>query len=152
MMWFLPTIKMFKRRGNLAYRSKNFKNKDMSNLHTTMPYSEDGQRFFNKRYYLFSKFDGGIKLDEESKWLNSFWQVGTQSLQKRFRNTLHAESLMSLAMTKPQSWMPSAGVGATLFSSGKNQRRLSLSTLIKLKLIMRDIILEYILFKTKLSS
>ena len=31
-----------------------------------MPFSEEGQKFFNKRYYLFSKFDGGIKLDEES--------------------------------------------------------------------------------------
>lgn len=39
--------------------------------------SEQNQKFYDKRYYLFSKYDQGIKLDEES---NSFLSIGWYSV------------------------------------------------------------------------
>ena len=39
---------------------------DMNNLETPQPFSKEGKAFYNKRYFLFSKFDKGIRIDEES--------------------------------------------------------------------------------------
>jgi trimethylguanosine synthase len=38
----------------------------MSNLSTPLPYSQESKAMYNKRYFLFSKFDKGIIIDEDS--------------------------------------------------------------------------------------
>ena len=48
------------------YRDKGSKKNDYVNKETLMPSDPDLKKFWNKRYYLFSKFDRGIKIDDES--------------------------------------------------------------------------------------
>jgi trimethylguanosine synthase len=50
----------------MAYRCKGHKDLGLTNLNTKFPYSHEAQKFWDKRYYLFSKFDKGIWIDEES--------------------------------------------------------------------------------------
>ncbi len=50
----------------MAYRSKGHKELGMVNLNTPLPYSKESSKMFTKRYFLFSKFDKGISIDEES--------------------------------------------------------------------------------------
>lgn len=63
---FKTTKKLFRGRPYMAYRSKDHKELGMVNLQTPMPFSHEAQAFYDRRYYLFSKFDKGIKIDEES--------------------------------------------------------------------------------------
>jgi len=46
---------------------KAFPNELKPKQETTQLVSEKNQKFYEKRYYLFSKYDQGIQLDEESK-------------------------------------------------------------------------------------
>jgi tRNA/tmRNA/rRNA uracil-C5-methylase (TrmA/RlmC/RlmD family) len=48
------------------YRDKGSKRNDFQNGQTMMPTDPELARFWKKRYYLFSKFDRGIKIDDES--------------------------------------------------------------------------------------
>lgn len=50
----------------MAYRAKGHKDLGMVNLNTPMPYSQESKAMYNKRYFLFSKFDKGIIIDEDS--------------------------------------------------------------------------------------
>lgn len=48
------------------YRDKLSKRKNLINQNTSRPKKNHLQKYWKKRYYLFSKFDRGIKIDEES--------------------------------------------------------------------------------------
>lgn len=63
---FKTTKKYFSGRNYMAYRAKGHKDLGMINLNTPLPYSIESKAMYNKRYYLFSKFDKGIIIDEES--------------------------------------------------------------------------------------
>lgn len=65
---FKNTKRNFNKRSYLAYREKGQRDKAMSNLMTPIPFSEEGKLFYEKRYFLFSRFDRGILIDEESKF------------------------------------------------------------------------------------
>jgi trimethylguanosine synthase len=60
------TLKTFSYHADSFYRDKGSKRNNFVNHETEKPLTKDIKKFYRKRYYLFSKFDRGIKIDEES--------------------------------------------------------------------------------------
>ena len=60
------TSQGFEPRKEDFYRDKGSKRNDFQNGQTAMPTDPELARFWKKRYYLFSKYDRGIKIDDES--------------------------------------------------------------------------------------
>jgi trimethylguanosine synthase len=63
---FKRSLKQFIYHSDAYYRDKGSKRNNYTNSESEKPQAKDIKKFYKKRYYLFSKFDRGIKLDEES--------------------------------------------------------------------------------------
>jgi len=50
------------------YRDRVSKKKGLVNMETPRPKDSSLRKFWEKRYFLFSKFDRGIRIDEEESW------------------------------------------------------------------------------------
>lgn len=60
------TVKNFVYHSDTYYRDKGSKRNNYINQESEKPCERDLKKFFKNRYYLFSKYDRGIKIDEES--------------------------------------------------------------------------------------
>ncbi len=60
------SIKSFQYHTDTFYRDKGSKRNNYVNQEVDMPQEKDLKKFFKHRYYLFSKYDRGVKIDEES--------------------------------------------------------------------------------------
>lgn len=60
------TIKNFVYHADNYYRDKGSKRNNFINQESDKPMGKELGKFFKHRYYLFSKFDRGVKIDEES--------------------------------------------------------------------------------------
>ena len=57
---------MFEPHKETFYRDKGSRRNDLQNTFTDQPNDVHLKKYWKKRYYLFSKFDRGIKIDDES--------------------------------------------------------------------------------------
>eukprot|EP00347_Sterkiella_histriomuscorum_P003508 403364031 len=60
------TIKSFAYHADNYYRDSGSKRNNFTNQEIGLPQDKELKKFYKHRYYLFSKFDRGIKIDEES--------------------------------------------------------------------------------------
>lgn len=63
---FKHTKTVFEAHKEDFYRDKGSKRNEYENMLTQMPTDNHLKRYWQKRYYLFSKFDRGILIDDES--------------------------------------------------------------------------------------
>ena len=63
---FKHTKTVFEAHKEDFYRDKGSKRNEHENMLTQMPADNHLKRYWQKRYYLFSKFDRGILIDDES--------------------------------------------------------------------------------------
>ena len=58
-------MKKFTYHSDTYYKDKGSKRNNLINQEVEKPIEKDLRRFYEKRYYLFSKYDRGIKIDNE---------------------------------------------------------------------------------------
>lgn len=66
------------------YRDKGSKRNSFVNQNTLQPKDPDLKKLWNKRYFLFSKFDRGIKVDDES-----WYSITPEPMAKHIANRVH---------------------------------------------------------------
>ena len=81
------TVKTFQYHSDTFYRDKKSKRNNATNLDTQRPIQKDLKKFYKKRYYLFSKFDQGVKIDDEG-----WYSVTPECMAKHMANRI-SESL-----------------------------------------------------------
>jgi trimethylguanosine synthase len=74
------------------YRDKVSKKKDASNQSCEAPTTQQGKKFWFRRYELFSKFDRGIKIDDES-WYSVTPEPMAKHIAQRVVDSLGDPSL-----------------------------------------------------------
>ena len=60
------TVTKFEPHKEDFYRDKGSKRNNLQNEHTLCPEDNELKKFWPRRYYLFSKFDRGVLIDDES--------------------------------------------------------------------------------------
>lgn len=77
------TVKSFIYHADNFYRDKNSKRNNLVN--EDMPMDKELKKFHKHRYYLFSKYDRGIKIDEES-----WYSITPENVSKHVANKVTA--------------------------------------------------------------
>ena len=60
------TQQVFQPHKDTFFRDKNSRRNDLQNQFTPQPKDPALNKYWKKRYFLFSKFDRGVKIDDES--------------------------------------------------------------------------------------
>jgi len=76
------TIKDFPVHPDEYYRDKTSKRQHMTNDQVEAPIKKDLRRFYKRRYFLFSKYDRGVHLDEEG-WYSVTPEVMAKHIASR---------------------------------------------------------------------
>ena len=77
-------LKEFQYHSDNFYRDKKSKRAQAFNNEIEKPLEKDLKKFYDKRYYLFSKFDRGIKIDNEG-----WYSVTPEAIAKYMANKVY---------------------------------------------------------------
>ena len=78
------TVKNFQYHSDMYYRDKKSKRHNTINNEVEQPKEKDLKKFYKKRYYLFSKYDRGIKIDDEG-----WYSVTPETIAKHMANRVN---------------------------------------------------------------